>query len=101
MRREEDISGVILLNQQTKKLRQEAIELNTQTKKKQLDEEWEDFLKKQEIMKAKMIAKLEKEAKKGGKKKKKKSAKWCHCACWLMYYWYFSRACSWRLLTFS
>lgn len=76
MRREEDISGVILLNEQTKKLRQEAIELNTQTKKKQLDEEWDDFLKKQEIMKAKMVAKLEKESKqKGGKKKKKKPAK--------------------------
>ena len=67
---------MILLNEQTKKLRQDAIELNTQTKKKQLDEEWDDFLKKQEIMKAKLIAKLEKEAKsKGGKKKKKKPAK--------------------------
>lgn len=72
MRREEDISGVLLLNEQTRKLRQEAIELNTHAKKRQLDDEWDDFLKKQELLKAKMIAKLEKEAKtKGGKKKKK------------------------------
>ena len=40
MRREEDISGVLLLNQQTKKLRGEAIDLNIKTKKAQLDEEW-------------------------------------------------------------
>lgn len=40
MRREEDISGVLLLNKQTKKLRGEAIELNIKTKKTQLDEEW-------------------------------------------------------------
>lgn len=40
MRREEDISGVLLLNKQTKKLRGEAIELNIKTKKAQLDEEW-------------------------------------------------------------
>ena len=40
MRREEDISGVLLLNKQTKKLRSEAIELNIKTKKAQLDEEW-------------------------------------------------------------
>jgi len=40
MRREEDISGVLLLNQQTKKLRGEAIDLNIKTKKTQLDEEW-------------------------------------------------------------
>lgn len=45
MRREEDISGVLLLNKQTKKLRSQAIELNIKTKKAQLDEEWEEFLK--------------------------------------------------------
>jgi hypothetical protein len=44
MRREEDISGVLLLNQQTKKLRSEAIDLNIKTKKSQLDEEWSEFL---------------------------------------------------------
>ena len=44
MRREEDISGVLLLNQQTKKLRSEAIDLNIKTKKSQLDEEWGEFL---------------------------------------------------------
>ena len=36
--RREDISGVLLLNKQTKKLRSEAIELNIKTKKAQLDE---------------------------------------------------------------
>ena len=41
MRREEDISGVLLLNKQTKKLRSEAIELNIKTKQTQLDDEWE------------------------------------------------------------
>lgn len=41
MRREEDISGVLLLNKQTKKLRSEAISLNIKTKKDQLDQEWE------------------------------------------------------------
>lgn len=45
MRREEDISGVLLLNKQTKKLRSEAIELNIKTKKVQLDQDWEQFLK--------------------------------------------------------
>ena len=44
MRREEDISGVLLLNKQTKKLRSEAIDLNIKTKKAQLDEEWNEFL---------------------------------------------------------
>ena len=44
MRREEDISGVLLLNQQTKKLRSEAIDLKIKTKKSQLDEEWSEFL---------------------------------------------------------
>lgn len=38
MRREEDISGVLLLNKQTKKLRSEAIQLNIKTKKEQLDQ---------------------------------------------------------------
>ena len=38
MRREEDISGVLMLNRQTKKLRSEAIELNIKTKKEQLDQ---------------------------------------------------------------
>lgn len=38
MRREEDISGVLLLNVQTKKLRVEAIDLNIKTKKAQLDD---------------------------------------------------------------
>lgn len=36
MRREEDISGVVLLNNQTRKLRSEAIDLNIQTKKVEL-----------------------------------------------------------------
>lgn len=40
MRREEDISGVLLLNKQTRKLRSEAIELNIKTKQAQLDEDW-------------------------------------------------------------
>ena len=74
MRREEDISGVLLLNQQTKKLRQEAIELNTEAKRKQLNNEWEEFLTKEEAMKLKLMAKYEKEAKMKGKKKKKKAA---------------------------
>ena len=72
MRREEDISGVLMLNKQTKKLRSQAIELNIKTKKEQLDTEWEDFLQKQELQKQKDIIKMEKEAgaKKGKKKKK-------------------------------
>ena len=44
MRRQEDISGVLLLNQQTKKLRSEAIDLNIKTKKSQLDDDWTQFL---------------------------------------------------------
>lgn len=40
MRREEDISGVLMLNIQTKKLRGEAIDLNIKTKKTQMDEDW-------------------------------------------------------------
>lgn len=40
MRREEDISGVLQLDQQTKKLRGEAIDLNIKTKKAHFDEEW-------------------------------------------------------------
>ena len=70
MRREEDISGVLMLNRQTKKLRSEAIELNIKTKKEQLDQEWEQFLQKEEIARQKDIAKMEKEA--GAKKGKKK-----------------------------
>ena len=72
MRREEDISGVLMLNKQTKKLRSEAIELNIKTKKEQLDTEWEEFLQKQEMQRQKDIIKMEKEAgaKKGKKKKK-------------------------------
>lgn len=70
MRREEDISGVLLLNKQTKKLRSEAISLNIKTKKQQLDQEWEEFLEKDELARQKEIIKMEKEA--GAKKKKKK-----------------------------
>lgn len=70
MRREEDISGVLMLNKQTKKLRSEAIELNIKTKKEQLDTEWEEFLQKQELARQKEIIKMEKEA--GAKKNKKK-----------------------------
>ena len=58
MRREEDISGVLLLNKQTKKLRSEAIELNIKTKQAQLDEEWEEFLKKEDIARQKEIIKM-------------------------------------------
>ena len=72
MRREEDISGVLLLNKQTKKLRSEAIELNIKTKKVQLDEEWEEFVKNKELQKQKEIIRMEKEA--ANKKKKKKKA---------------------------
>ena len=70
MRREEDISGVLLLNKQTKKLRSEAIELNIKTKQTQLDDEWEQFLKKEEIARQKQILKMEKEA--ANKKKKRR-----------------------------
>lgn len=41
MRRQEDISGVLMLNRQTKKLRTEAIQLNIKTKKEQLDQDWQ------------------------------------------------------------
>lgn len=58
MRREEDISGVLMLNKQTKKLRSEAIELNIKTKKEQLDTEWEEFLQKQELQRQKDIVKM-------------------------------------------
>lgn len=72
MRREEDISGVLLLNKQTKKLRAEAIDLNIQTKKTQLDEEWIEFLASEQLKKQKEIIRMEKEAgSKKGKKKKK------------------------------
>ena len=71
MRREEDISGVMLLNQQTKKLRGQAIDLNIKTKKSQLDEEWTQFLATQHLKKQKEIIRMEKEAA-GTKKKKKK-----------------------------
>lgn len=72
MRREEDISGVLLLNQQTKKLRSEAIELNIKTKKAQLDEEWSEFMASEQLKKQKEIVRMEKEAaSKKGKKKKK------------------------------
>lgn len=60
MRREEDISGVLLLNKQTKKLRSEAIELNIKTKKAQLDEEWEQFVKNKDILRQKEILRMEK-----------------------------------------
>ena len=70
MRREEDISGVLLLNQQTKKLRSEAIELNIKTKKAQLDDEWIDFVANEQLKKQKEIVRMEKEA--GTKKSKKK-----------------------------
>jgi hypothetical protein len=72
MRREEDISGVLLLNQQTKKLRGEAIDLNIKTKKAQLDEEWSEFLASEQLKRQKEIVRMEKEAaSKKGKKKKK------------------------------
>ena len=58
MRREEDISGVLLLNKQTKKLRSEAIDLNIKTKKIQLDEEWEEFVKAKELQKQKEIIRM-------------------------------------------
>ena len=58
MRREEDISGVLLLNKQTKKLRSEAIELNIKTKKVQLDEEWEEFIRNKELQKQKEIIRM-------------------------------------------
>lgn len=70
MRREEDISGVLLLNKQTKKLRSEAIELNIKTKKAQLDDEWNEFLASEQLKKQKEIIRMEKEA--GAKKNKKK-----------------------------
>lgn len=60
MRREEDISGVLLLNKQTKKLRSEAIELNIKTKKAQLDEEWTEFLASEQLKKQKEIIRMEK-----------------------------------------
>lgn len=53
MRREEDISGVLLLNKQTKKLRSEAIDLNIKTKKSQLDEEWLEFMASEQLKKQK------------------------------------------------
>lgn len=71
MRREEDISGVLLLNQQTKKLRGEAIELNIKTKKAQLDEEWNQFLASEQIKKQKEIVRMQKEATTKKPKKKK------------------------------
>lgn len=72
MRREEDISGVILLNKQTKKLRSEAIDLNIKTKKTQLDQEWNEFLASEQLKRQKEIVRMEKEAgSKKGKKKKK------------------------------
>ena len=58
MSREEDISGVLLLNKQTKKLRSEAIDLNIKTKKIQLDEEWEEFVKAKELQKQKEIIRM-------------------------------------------
>lgn len=61
---------MLLLNKQTKKLRAEAIELNIQTKKAQLDEEWNEFLASEQLKKQKEIIRMEKEA--GAKKKKKK-----------------------------
>lgn len=70
MRREEDISGVLLLNKQTKKLRGEAIDLNITTKKAQLDEEWNEFLASEQLKRQKEIVRMEKEA--GSKKNKKK-----------------------------
>lgn len=70
MRRQEDISGVLLLNQQTKKLRSEAIDLNIKTKKTQLDEEWLEFLASEQLKKQKEIVRMEKDA--GAKKNKKK-----------------------------
>lgn len=42
-----------MLNRQTKKLRTEAIELNIKTKKEQLDQEWQEFLQKQELARQK------------------------------------------------
>ena len=72
MRREEDISGVLLLNKQTKKLRGEAIQLNIKTKKAQLDEEWTQFLASEQLKKQKEIIRMQKQAaaKKGKKKKR-------------------------------
>jgi hypothetical protein len=72
MRREEDISGVLLLNQQTKKLRGEAIDLNIKTKKAQLDEEWTEFLASEQLKRQKEIVRMEKEAASKKTKKKKK-----------------------------
>lgn len=73
MRREEDISGVVLLNNQTRKLRSEAIDLNIQTKKVELEQEWTQFLASEQIKRQKEIVRMEKEAagKKGKKGKKK------------------------------
>jgi hypothetical protein len=59
MRREEDISGVLLLNQQTKKLRGEAIELNIKTKKAQLDE-GNEFIASEQLKRQKEIVRMEK-----------------------------------------
>ena len=70
MRREEDISGIILLNKQTKKLRSEGIELNIKTKQRRLDSEWEEMLRKEEIGRQKDIMRMEKEM--AGKKKKRR-----------------------------
>lgn len=60
MRREEDISGVVLLNSQTKKLRSEAIDLNISTKRVELDQEWTQFLASEQIKRQKEIARMEK-----------------------------------------
>jgi hypothetical protein len=72
MRREEDISGVLLLNNQTKKLRSEAIDLNIKTKKAELDTEWTEFLASEQLKKQKEIIRMEKEAATKKKKKPKK-----------------------------
>ena len=71
MRREEDTSGVLLLNQQTKKLRAEAIDLNIKTKKTQLDEEWSELLASEQLKRQKEIVRMEKEAAKKPKKKRR------------------------------
>lgn len=60
MRREEDISGVVQLNSQTKKLRSEAIDLNISTKKVELDQEWTQFLASEQIKRQKEIVRMEK-----------------------------------------
>jgi hypothetical protein len=58
MKKEEDISHLKLLNKETKRLNEEAIEQNIAFKKETMDREWTDFLENQETMHQKMLLKM-------------------------------------------